>query len=268
MDYIQVLSKKVEGKIVNYDFEEFQKSISRELLTIKDRVRNLISDAHWGEEGRYKESVLKNVIKRFLPSNLSLASGFIITKEGENIKRSRQIDIIVYENTSPLLFVEGDFIITTPENVLATIEVKTKIRSGNISDVINKASENARLAHRSTFNGIFAYEKSGMDIKRGSSINPNLRDALIESKGAVNHICLDENLFIKYWGSREKYDYFDDKIYSFYDIEELSFAYFISNLIECVAPDKVVDKSWFLYPLTKPNGKEDSWIKDISLPTA
>ncbi|MRG88149.1 hypothetical protein [Salinibacillus xinjiangensis] len=41
------------------DLVEFQKTISKELYTIKDRVKNLIGDAHWGEEGRYKESVLK-----------------------------------------------------------------------------------------------------------------------------------------------------------------------------------------------------------------
>lgn len=250
---------------MNYDFEEFQKSISRELLIIKDRVRNLISDAHWGEEGRYKESVLKNVISRFLPSNLSLASGFIIKMENEDIKRSRQIDIIVYDNTSPLFFREGDFIITSPDNVLATIEVKTNIRGRDILDVINKASENAKLAHKSTFNGVFAYEKSEM-IVNGTSMNTKLNKALLESEGAVNHISLGENIFIKHWKSKEKYDYISDPIYSFYNIQELSFSYFISNLIESVAPDKVMDKDWFLYPLKNSNGKEDLLIRDLTLP--
>ena len=53
---------------------EFQKSIGKELLTIKDRVRNLIGDAHRGEEGRYKESVLKKMIREYRPHNLSIGS--------------------------------------------------------------------------------------------------------------------------------------------------------------------------------------------------
>lgn len=52
----------------------FQKSIGNELLTIRNRVRNLIGDAHRGEEGRYKESVLKKMIREYLPHNLSIGS--------------------------------------------------------------------------------------------------------------------------------------------------------------------------------------------------
>ncbi|WP_164731079.1 hypothetical protein [Anoxybacter fermentans] len=52
------------------DPKEFQESITKELDTIRNRVRNLIGTSHWGEEGQYKEAILKNVIRRFLPSNL------------------------------------------------------------------------------------------------------------------------------------------------------------------------------------------------------
>jgi len=47
---------------------DFQKSITKELDIVKNRVRSLIGNAHWGEEGRYKEAVLKTVINRFLPN--------------------------------------------------------------------------------------------------------------------------------------------------------------------------------------------------------
>ena len=61
--------------------KEFQKSITEELDTIKNRVKNLIGDQHWEEEGRYKEAILRNVIKRFLPNNLSIGTGFVIKKD-------------------------------------------------------------------------------------------------------------------------------------------------------------------------------------------
>lgn len=244
--------------------EEFQKTLSRELITIKDRVRNLIGNAHWGEEGRYKESILKNVISRFLPDNLSIGTGFIITMEREQIKRSSQIDIIIYDNTYPLLFSEGDFIITSPEGVRALIEVKTSIASEDIIGIVKKATENAHLVPNSIFNGVFAFEKKGIKIKR-SRLNVNLKQSFYESKGVVNHLCLGENIFIKYWKGRAKYDYQQDNIYSFYNIEELAFSYFISNLIECVAPERVADKSWFLYPIRNPNGKEEKLITDLPI---
>ncbi|EJR56561.1 hypothetical protein IIM_00493 [Bacillus cereus VD107] len=244
--------------------EKFQKTLSRELITIKDRVRNLIGNANWGEEGRYKESILKNVISRFLPSNLSIGTGFIITMERGQIKRSSQIDIIIYDNTYPLLFSEGDFIITSPESVRALVEVKTSIASEDIIEIINKATKNAHLVPNSIFNGIFAFEKRGITIRR-SRLNLNLKQSFYESKGIVNHLCLGENIFIKYWKQGEKYDYQQDNIYSFYNIEELAFSYFISNLIEYVAPEKVVDKSWFLYPIRSSNGKEEKLITDLSI---
>src|SRR5690554_1453256 len=108
----------------------FQESITQELNIVKNRVRNLISDAHWGEEGRFKEAILKNILRKFLPSNLSVGTGFILKATGNNDNENRlsnQLDIIIYDNTLPLLFSEGDFIITTHSNVRGIIEVKSKI---------------------------------------------------------------------------------------------------------------------------------------------
>lgn len=105
------------------DSQNFQKSITQELDVIKNRVRNLIGNAHWGEEGRFKEAVLKNVIQRFLPNSISIGTGFILKEnEDSNTNISHQIDLIIYDNTKPVLFREGDFIITTETNVRGIIE--------------------------------------------------------------------------------------------------------------------------------------------------
>lgn len=39
------------------NYEKFLISTSREIMAIKDRVRFLINDKNWGEEGRYKEII-------------------------------------------------------------------------------------------------------------------------------------------------------------------------------------------------------------------
>ena len=117
----------------------FQESITQELDAIKNRVRNLIGNAHWGEEGRFKEAVLKNVLRKFLPNNLSIGTGFILQAVGNNDDEnilSSQLDIIIYDNTLPVLFSEGDFIITTTANIRGILEVKSRITANSLNDVV------------------------------------------------------------------------------------------------------------------------------------
>ena len=90
------------------DYLEYHKSIASEFKAYQNRVRNLIGNKHWGEEGRYKEIILMNYLKRVLPKNVSVGTGFV---QGNN-NLSTQIDIIIYDNTFPVLFSEGDFVVT------------------------------------------------------------------------------------------------------------------------------------------------------------
>ena len=43
------------------DTIEFHKSTAKELLAVKDRVRNLVN--HWGEDGRHQKAVIKIIIQ-------------------------------------------------------------------------------------------------------------------------------------------------------------------------------------------------------------
>ena len=38
------------------NYIEYQQSISKELMSIKDRVRNFIDNHHWGEDGRWQRN--------------------------------------------------------------------------------------------------------------------------------------------------------------------------------------------------------------------
>ena len=49
------------------NYLEYQKSISKELLSIKGRLRNFIDDHHWPEDGRYKEIILTDILRKHLP---------------------------------------------------------------------------------------------------------------------------------------------------------------------------------------------------------
>ena len=52
------------------NYVEYQRSISKELLSIKDRVRYFIDGHHWGEDGHYKEIILSHVLKQHVPMAL------------------------------------------------------------------------------------------------------------------------------------------------------------------------------------------------------
>lgn len=247
---------------MDIDPEKFQISITNELKVVQDRVRHLIGSAHWGEEGRYKEAALSSVIRRFLPTNMSLGTGFIIKNENNENKISKQIDIIIYDNTYPVLFKEGDFVITTPENIKGIIEVKTKLNSSDVSDAVVKATENGNLINRKIFNGIFVYDEENITIANGN-ITPNLESALSDSKGMVNHLCFGEDIFIKFWDKSNTPNNCSDTYYSTYKIDNLSFSYFISNLIEHVSKNRMPERWWYSYPIE--NGKETHKIGDICI---
>lgn len=239
------------------DYLEYHKSIAAEFKAYQNRVRNLIGNKHWGEEGRYKEIILMNYLKRILPKNVSVGTGFI---QG-NGELSSQIDLIIYDNTFPVLFSAGDFIVTTSENVVAIIEVKTQISNHNLKEIIQKANNNGRVifnsTERSVFNGVFAYNylDKKENLKRQFSsleyfIMPQNKDEEViwtEKTGCqVNHIVLGSAVLIKFYPYIRIYgaNHWDitEPYLNIYDMpDDLALAYYFSNLQEFI-----------LYRTTKP----------------
>lgn len=251
---------------------EFQQSITKEINTIKNRVRNLIGNANWGEEGRYKEAVLKNVIKKFIPSNLSVGTGFVLQGNELDYNQaevSSQLDIIIYDNTYPVLFSEGDFIITTEANVRAIIEVKTKVvntngQSNSLRGVIEKfnlLSVFPRISctnNNRIFKGLFSYDYTD-DIE-----NARVEEILRLSNGMINHISLGKDKFIRHWTSNVGLTppvECNSHFYNIYQLNDLSFSYFISNLIHMVSTHSLNDRGWFSFPI--PGTKEQRRVRTV-----
>ena len=210
------------------EYLKYHKSISDELIAAKDRVRSFIGSNHWGEDGRYKEIILMDVLKRMLPESVSIGTGFVM---GDN-NLTRQIDIIVYKSSSPFYFKKESFVIIPKECVLGIIEVKTNLsRSSSIDTVIKNAHENGELIGEKIFNGIFSYENEWGFTNR---ITNRIDNALTQNHGYINHISFGKDYFMKYWNDGHRNNRNNQKYYRFYKIENLSFGYFISNLIETV----------------------------------
>lgn len=215
------------------DYMKYRKSISQELMSIKDRVRSFVS--HWPEDGRYKEIILRNVLRNHLPLNTSLGTGFVIggPLSDRSIETSSQIDIIIYSNTIPPLFQLDDFVIVAKESVLGIVEVKTTLRIDNSFEVLKKAHRNGILIGRQNiFNGIFSFERDTGLTHTRDRLPQQLEGALRQYSGHVNNICYGKDLFMKYWQQGHPNGCNLRNHYSFYDLHDLSFGYFVSNLVE------------------------------------
>ncbi len=233
---------------VSQNARDFQHSVTKELTVVKNRVRNLIGNANWGEDGRYKEAILRNVLKRFLPQNLSVATGFVVRDRVV----SKQLDIIVYDNNYPLLFSEGDFIITPPDNVKGIIEVKTSLNATQLEEVIEHFESNFEdelLPPTDTaFYGILSYEFTVSE----QNLVQRVANILRNSRGIVNHFALGENYFVRRWNKETSLDLgigeIENDFYNIYELRSLAFSYFISNLI-ARSSIGVSERYWFLFPI-------------------
>lgn len=240
---------------------DFHKTTTKELLAIKDRVRQLIN--HWGEDGRYQEAVLKSVIGRFLPEKYKIVSGFVIKQtqsRGEH-EASKQIDIIVYNTDFPVLFKEGDFSIVTADSVEAIIEVKANLKNQGVEKVMRKSNEigqfvfNAKADRsRNLFNGIFSYAgHERLKINNSQTVQNAIRNSENtifndpnQNKFKVNHISLNKDKFYKFWNQNDQ----SDGGY-LYEIDDLAFPFLISNLIAHLKSDSVFSNSSLWFPVDK-----------------
>jgi hypothetical protein len=244
------------------NIRRFQESINLELELIRNRVRDLIGDANWAEEGRYKEAILRKTISQFLPKNLNIGTGFIIGNDdhinGQNGIISKQLDIIIYGDEIPVVFREGDFVIVTETAVRAVIEVKSKIinygdgSTNSLNTIISTLNElrnfpsfNLGENYKKRFVGIFSFEY-GQDY-----LSERVTEALHSSDGLVNHISLGPHKFIRYWENTEGLPdvNFNERCYMQYNLQRLSFSYFISNLLHIVSNQDPVERYWFSFPI-------------------
>lgn len=131
------------------------------LLETYQQFQRLIPDekkagaAHAGEDGRYVEYLIREYLKRYLPGDLEMLTGFILrpavncgggdkSRKGDEHEISGQLDIIVYDTAHyPVYQRFGESVIVPPEGVIAVISVKKHLRISDITheiEMLGKAS--------------------------------------------------------------------------------------------------------------------------------
>jgi hypothetical protein len=238
--------------------QNFQ-SISNELNALKNTIRILMGgETHWLTDGEHKEAILRKILRRFLPESIGISRGFIQSEKG----LSNQMDIILYDNRFPTLFKDGELVFITSDAVKAIIEVKTKIRDlAHFKTTIKKLSENAEIVNnkgQKKFVGLFSFEYDG-----GTR---NWYDCLKEvTEGnrdkVITHLCLGSSEFIRYWPN-DPISHETLKKWRHYELNDITFGYFINNIISHVSYKSVKNNylSWF-----PEESKEKYAVGEISL---
>jgi len=216
---------------------QYFESISLELNALKNRVRNFIADAHWQTDGEWKESVLRNILRRHLPNSIEVGRGFIVRPDDS----SSQIDVLIYDSSKPILYRDGDLVFVTPDSVRGIIEVKTRVSRSSLRPALNKLADNCAYIHRPALRrfhpyvGLFAYDTDLRTEDCAQALN-SLRLAADGDEGrVVNHLALGDSFFIKFWYEPQV----DHPHWHAYELKNRAAAYFVNNLIHTTAEDSV-----------------------------
>ena len=143
--------------------QEYLANEAKALLEVYKQFQTLIPHptqdgaAHSGEDGRYVESLVKEFLKRFLPQDLEVLTGFILrpavktginnrSRAGCQDEHSSQLDIIVYDSHHYPVFQRfGDSVIVPPEGVVGIISVKKKFYDADFKKEAEALKNAAKL---------------------------------------------------------------------------------------------------------------------------
>lgn len=231
---------------IERDFNKYHKSISQELAATKDRVRYLIGGAHFPTDGQLKETVLRKVLRNHIAETLHIGTGFVCGPE----KSSHQLDILITARNKPTLFKDGELLFVTPDAVLAIIEVKTSMPT-DIVGVLDKLADDVSMIRGNGSleckAGLFIYNASGKGYYQ--SLLKNLQEV---SRGDINRvinwITAGPDLFIRFWqNGNDENSTIKEEVWHSYYLENLSHAYFMSNVVWDTCPhlDFNMQYAWF-----------------------
>ncbi len=240
--------------------EEYFQSLSLELKALKNRVRNFIKGSHWQTDGEWKESVIRAFLRRHLPKSVEIGRGFVLTDD----TTTKQLDVLIYDSTKPILFQDGDLVFVTPDAVLGVIEVKSSLDNSKLRASLEKLCDNSELIRGKSPGGkvfgLFSFEDETTNPVETLTI---IKDIVAGDGNRIVHcISLGDSNFIRYWnldpieGNRLL-----NKWHA-YNLPRKAQGYFIHNVIEEICPQSVGENEALWYPK---EGKESYKVGEIQL---
>lgn len=248
------------------DVSKYFTSISWELEALKNRVRNFIAHNHWQTDGEWKESVLRTILRRHLPDSIKVGRGFIVTPEG----CSTQIDVLIYDASKPVLYRDGDLVFITSDAVKGIIEVKSTVRTVELSEILSKLAANAEFAHKQSsksgvknrmYVGLFAYDAYMSEKHSRRVLLEVMRAARGSESRIVNHLSLGDSLFVRFWDRSPSGEDGYNRWHSYY-LGSKSAGYFVNNVVHMLAEESVNINQDVWFPV---DGKENYLIGTVPL---
>lgn len=216
------------------DMEAYFKSRSQELAALSKRVRQFIGHAHQPTHGHWAEAVLRSALRDSLPATVCVGSGFIVTADS----CSKQIDVLIYDATSPVFFRDGDLAIVPPDFVRAVIEVKSNLTHEDVRDGIDLLVECRQVipedAQSRVITGLFGFAAEGL---AENFIGRVLRDNCAAPERLVNIVTAGQTRFVRYWETPPQDEPPGNQRWSTYDLPEMAFGYFTHNILTHLTPE-------------------------------
>jgi len=250
------------------DIRKYFESLSLECDALKNRVRNFIDGAHWLTDGEWKETVLRSIINRSIPNTVSVGRGFIV----RNDSCSTQIDMLIYDNTRPVLYRDGDLVFIPPISCKGIIEVKSNIKKNSLKGRLDRLAKNVELVldienQLDIYVGLFSYDTNYTEDDTVKILNALRKSAQGNKDRIVNHLCLGKSLFAKYWEQNPVNGNTNYQSWHVYKLKNNSIGYFLHNLMSHIANHKLISNEnvWFPESGKEQNGKENRKLGTISL---
>ena len=153
------------------------------------------SELWWPTAEEHKEAVLRSVIRRHLPSSMAMGTGFVVAHDDV----STQIDILIIDGRSPVLFREGDLMIVTPDAVRAAIEVKTRLQGAQYEEALEKLGRIKAMCNRfvsdEVWTGLFVYEG---DRVSDTTVLQSLARSGRDTQSYVDCVSCGSSFFVRY----------------------------------------------------------------------
>jgi hypothetical protein len=226
------------------DVTSYFESLGQELGSVKQRVRHLIADANWQADGEWKESVLRQVLRRHLPASAVVGRGFVVT----GVSATSQLDVLIHDGSKPVVFKDGDLAFVTPDAVLGIIEVKSRVNPSQFGAAAGRLAKNIELIrlHPNTraFAGLFAFDSDGENsaiyLERAAGAAPTWNERL-------DFAAIGDSLFLKYWYLDPETQRRMYQTWHSYRVPSLAPGYFVHNVVDAVSPESVFrnNEVWF-----------------------
>jgi len=113
-------------------------ALRNQAAKIRADLNNSNLFAHMGDRGSYREMIIRDFLRPFLPDCYGLSTGEVFSTDG---MQSAQVDVVVYDAVfSAVLFKNGPLQLFPAESVFGAVEVKSDLTSTELE----RACENSR----------------------------------------------------------------------------------------------------------------------------